>query len=224
MSHTRIVLIEDDLRYRESLEIFFATSARYRVTAGFGSTEALVAQLQRLEAQSAASPWEIALVDLQLPQASGIVAIRALKQHYPTIAAIVVTVFEEPRTILDAIGAGADGYLLKKITGKDLIAQLDALDRDGAPLTPNVARVLLEFVRNEQLPSSEETPASRLALTPREQEVLRCLVAGMSYAQAGEKLSIGVETVRTHVRQVYRKLGVHSAAQAVSRAVRDRLV
>jgi DNA-binding NarL/FixJ family response regulator len=138
---------------------------------------------------------------------------------------VVVTVFEEPGTVLQAICAGADGYLLKSARAIEIVDQIRSGAGGGAPLTPGVARTLLRVVR--RLGTGEgngsQSPG-RVDLTPREQEVLRALVSGRSYKEVAAHLGIGLGTVQTHVKRIYDKLQVHRVAEAVGRAIREGLV
>jgi DNA-binding NarL/FixJ family response regulator len=130
-----------------------------------------------------------------------------------------------PRSVLRAICAGADGYLLKSTLPDELLEQVRAVAAGGSTLTAGVARTVLELLRERT--SAADTAGgdpSRLGLTAREQEVLRGLVRGLSYKLVARDLEIGVETVRSHIRSIYRKLQVHTATEAVARAVRERLV
>jgi DNA-binding NarL/FixJ family response regulator len=114
--------------------------------------------------------------------------------------------------------------MLKRSTAPELLRQLRAAAEGGSPLTSGVARTVLNLVR-QNLPSAPSKPGpSRLDLTEREQEVLRCLVDGLAYKEAAERLDVSIDSVRTHVRGIYRKLQVHSVGAAVSRALRDGLV
>jgi DNA-binding NarL/FixJ family response regulator len=128
-------------------------------------------------------------------------------------------VFEDPRTILRAIGAGADGYLLKRTPPAQLLEQIQVVTGGGAALTPGVARTVLDLVRDPQAPLADD-----IGLSAREREVLKGLVDGLAYKQVADRLGISLDTVRTHVRAVYRKLQVHSVAEAVGRALRERIV
>jgi DNA-binding NarL/FixJ family response regulator len=218
----RIVLTEDSPHYRASLETFFRHAPGFELVAVHGSAESLLEELRDAGRRGTSPPWEMALMDIELPGMNGIEATRILKEQMPGISVVMLTVFEEPSVILEAIGAGADGYLLKKTSSKELLTQLGTIVSGGAPLTSGVARTLLGLVRNGR-PHSGEAPA-RLDLTDREQEVLRCLVDGQSYQEAADHLGITLHTVRYYIRAIYKKLKVHSAAAAVRRAVRERLV
>lgn len=211
--------MEDNARYRQSLEVLLSHAPGFAVARSVARAEALLA-----EPETDPPPWDLVLMDLELPGMSGIEATRRLKAANPEIAVVVLTVFEESATILDAIAAGIDGYLLKRSPANELLAQLKSILAGGAPLTSAVARTLLDLVRLQHGPSASGGRIGRLDLSEREQEVLRGLVRGLSYRQVGETCGVSIDTVRTHVRSVYRKLQVHSVAQAVSRAIRERLV
>jgi DNA-binding NarL/FixJ family response regulator len=221
-----VVVIEDDPRYRQGLAALFAHADGFRLVASFGSATEALRHLGEGNARGRNPAWELALMDLELPALNGIEATRLLKRMLPGLLVVVVTVFEEPATILEAICAGADGYLLKKTPPQELLAQLRVVADGGAPLTSGVARTVLQLVREPRPasgPAAAES-AGELLLTDRERDVLRGLVQGLAYKQVADQLGISLDTVRTHIRGMYRKLQVHSVAEAVSRAVRERLV
>ncbi len=215
----RVAVVEDNATFRQSLELVLAHSPGFALAGSFRSVEAL--QVALPEPTTAA--WSIVLMDLDLPGASGIEGIRRLKAARPSVSAVVCTVFEEPATIIDAIGAGADGYVLKGTPLDVLLDHLRVVHEGGAGLSASVARTLLEAVRRQHTPAGGNAPA-RLDLTEREREVLRGLVDGLSYKLVADALGISTNTVRTHIKTLYRKLQVQNVGEAVSRAVRGRLV
>jgi len=224
-----VIIIEDDPRYRHSVETLFANTPGFRLDASFGSAHAMLQELERFQRAGREPSWQLALVDIELPGMNGIEATRRLKKHLPALTVVMLTVFEEPSTILEAIIAGADGYLLKKTQAPALLAQLQAIASGGSPLTPDVARIVLSLLR-ERTPKRisgqffRNASPTRLDLTEREHAVLQALVKGLSYKQVALQLDISIDTVRTHIRAVYRKLQVHSVAEAVARALREKLV
>ncbi|MCP3979938.1 MAG: response regulator transcription factor [bacterium] len=231
MSEIRVAIVEDDPRYRESLRTFLGHSAGFSVADVFGSAEKLLARARDVSPRAAAEawPWTLVLMDIELPGRSGIEATRELRRLYPGVSVVMLTVFEDARVVLEAISAGASGYILKKATARELVEQLQAVMQGGAPLSPAVASTVLDIVRklNADAPGTDGAPArspSRLDLTAREQDVLRCLVGGRSYSQTARDLGISEGTVRTHVRSVYRKLQVHSVSQAIRKAMERGLV
>ncbi len=223
-----VVIIEDDPRYRHSLETLFTNTPGFRLGASFGSAYAMLQDLENLQRAGREPSWQLALVDVELPGMNGIEATRHLKKHLPALAVVMLTVFEEPALILEAITSGADGYLLKKTPAPELLAQLKATASGGSPLTPDVARTVLSLLRANTPKGiagklfSAASP-TKLNLTEREHAVLQSLVKGHSYKQVAIKLNISIDTVRTHIRAVYRKLQVHSVAEAVARAIREKI-
>ncbi|MFN2577621.1 MAG: response regulator [Pyrinomonadaceae bacterium] len=223
----RVAVIEDNPRYRQSLETLFDHAPGFQLAGSFGSAEAALDNLDKDLRWGRQPDWNMVIMDLNLPGMSGIDATRRLKQSVPDLPIVVLTVFEEPNTILEAIAVGADGYLLKKTNASDLLAQLRMIASGGAPLTSGVARTVLSLLRATAMRSPDKvssTSPTRLDLTEREQQVLQALVRGLSYKQAADYLSISLDTVRTHIRTVYKKLQVHSVAEAVARAIREKLV
>ena len=222
----RIVVIEDDPRYRQSLEALFGHAQGFKLAGSFGSAEAALDELEKNLRWGRDPGWNMVLMDLNLPGISGIAATRRLKRSVPDMPVVVLTVFEEPTTILEAITGGADGYLLKKTRVSELLSQLRMIAAGGAPLTSGVARTVLALLRSNAKATGDTDTGSpaKLDLTPREQEVLQSLVRGLSYKQVSDQLGISLDTVRTHIRAVYKKLQVHSVAEAVARAIREKLV
>ena len=221
----RVTVVEDDPRFRRSLETLLSFSPGFTLAASHGSAEPLVAAAERAKEEDAAPGWDLVIMDIQLPGMDGIAAVGRLKAAWPSIPVVMLTVFEEPATILHAICAGADGYLLKRTPAPELLALLRSIAGGGAPLTAGVARTVLDLLRHSEgpaRPAAGGTP-ERLELTAREQEVLRGLVRGMAYKQVADSLGISIDTVRAHIRGIYRKLQVHSVAEAVARAIREQL-
>lgn len=220
---TRVVLVEDDLRYRESFALLLTRGEGFTVAGSFATADAALAALEQAETQGVELPWDLVIMDLQLPgQYDGVRATRRIKERLPATSVVVLTVFEEPRKVLEAICAGADGYLAKSTPPAELLSLLRSIVAGGSPLTTGVARTVVQLLRTT---ASKTTPASPPPLlTAREWEVMRTLVEGRSYKQVAADLDISIDTVRSHIRAVYRKLQVHSVAEAVSRAIRSGLV
>lgn len=218
----RLAIVEDDRRYRVSLERLVASAEDLRLAGSYGSAEDA---LRAATGQGAAKPWDLVLMDLELPGMSGLQATRRLKEWWPQVQVVVLTVFEEPGTVLEAICSGADGYLSKSAAGEEILDQARVVLAGGGSLTPGVARTLLELVRNPlPRPRGAASAPGRMDLTDREQEVLRALVQGLAYKQIASNLGIAIDTVRSHVKHIYRKLQVHGVAEAVGRAIREKLV
>jgi DNA-binding NarL/FixJ family response regulator len=218
---TRIAIVEDDARYRVGLTALLGADPSFAVEDAFPAAGPLV---ERAEASGSNPPWDLVIMDLGLPDLSGVEAIRRLKERHAALPVVAFTVFEEPATILEAICAGADGYLLKRTPADELVRQLRAVVAGGSPLTPGVARTVLEVVRRHESAPDAGPTDQKLSISGREREVLKLLAEGLVHKQVADRLEISLDTVRTYVRRIYQKLQVKTVAQAVSRAIRDRLI
>ncbi len=218
MSRLRVVVCEDDARFREGLCSVLNADPGFEVADAFADAESLLAA----GARGALGTWGLALLDVQLPGASGIEAARRLKQMRPGLPVVMLTVQEDPPTILDAICSGADGYLLKRSTPDELIEALRAIAAGGSTLTPGVARSLIGVVRDRF--GLRAGGSVQFDLSEREMQVLRGLAQGRSYKQVAADLALSIDTIRTYVRRVYGKLQVHSVSEAIREAIRAGLV
>lgn len=219
----RVASIEDDGRYRSSLDALLRLSPGIELAGSFASP---AAAFEALESDASSTRWDVILMDLELPEMSGIEATRRIKLILPGTPVVILTVFEDPPTILQAICAGAHGYLTKDTPPDELLAQIRAVADGGSPLTAGVASTVLDLLRHMGAVAAPDQDGSsqRLSLTAREQEVLRCLMTGMAYKQVAARLDISIDTVRSHIRRIYEKLQVHNVAEAVTRALREGLV
>ncbi|MDH3628905.1 MAG: response regulator transcription factor [Acidobacteriota bacterium] len=222
-SPIRVVAVEDDPGFRRTLETLMGHAPGFELCGSYGSAEAALAEATRRATDERIEGWDLVLMDISLGGMSGIRATEQLRELDRELPIVVLTVFEEPSVIVEAIAAGANGYLLKKTHARELLFQLRSVVDGGAPLTPAVASTVLGLLRTGST-AAVGSPPTRLNLTEREQQVLRCLVDGRKYKEAAEQLGIGIETVRSHVRAVYGKLQVHSVAAAVREAIRRGLV
>ncbi len=223
----RVAIVEDNSEFRESLGTFLAHLPGFACVDAFPAAESALGEARRRLDAGRELGWDLVLMDVELPRMNGIEATRQLRRIAPELGIVILTVFENPGTILQAISEGASGYILKKASARELSAHLRAIAEGGAPLSPAVAATLLEFVRSgqggERGREASSPDPTRLDLTERETEVLRRLVEGRTYGQTGDDLGISESTVRTHVRAIYRKLQVHSVAAAVRKAIQSGL-
>jgi DNA-binding NarL/FixJ family response regulator len=159
------------------------------------------------------------LVDIGLPGMSGIEGIRRLKDQHPGLAMLMLTVYDDDRRIFDALCAGACGYLLKKTPPARLLECLKEVVDGGAPMSPEVARRVVALFREIRPPVQADHQ-----LTPHEIRILTLLVEGHNYKTAADELGVSINTIRFHMRSIYEKLQVHSKSEAVSKALRSRII
>jgi DNA-binding NarL/FixJ family response regulator len=142
-----------------------------------------------------------------------------LKQHAPLVKALMLTIFDDNDKVFSAICLGADGYLLKHTAPNKILDALHDLFNGGAPMTPSIARKVLDL-----FPKSLVMPPKDYQLTEKERAVLSLLVTGKSYKMIAAEMDVTVNTVRTHIKGIYEKLAVHSAAEAIIKAIREQIV
>ena len=164
---------------------------------------------------------DVLLVDLGLPDGSGLDLIRQVRESEADCRVLVLTVFADVRSVVTAIEAGADGYLLKDVTVEQISSSIEVVMSGGAPISPAVASHILARVRLESTPAPQRRD---VGLTPREVEILEELAAGRSLKEVAQLHGISHHTVGDHVKSIYRKLAVNSRTQAVHKAVRFGLI
>jgi DNA-binding NarL/FixJ family response regulator len=217
------------LRIAAELEVscsaLLSWSGDLALVRSYTSLQAILDEVERAPMLEAASEWDLILAAVEPGKDHSLDQLRLLKTMLPAACLVVLSFHDGADEVLPAIRSGADGFVLKSAPADQLLNELRAACSGGAPLSGKVARSVLQAVR-EQLTAPDEpaTSPACLGLTARELEVLRCLARGRSYKATARELGIGVDTVRTHVRSLYPKLGVHTAAEAVNRAIREKLV
>jgi DNA-binding NarL/FixJ family response regulator len=162
---------------------------------------------------------DVILMDIDLPGENGISYTRRIKEKYPFINILMLTVVEQEDKIIEAIYAGASGYLIKSAIPENILDNIRILHKGGSPLTPSIARIIFQNIHLQQSGKRE-----KVFLSSREAEVLTGLVNGLTYKMIAEKHFISVDTVRSYIRCVYEKLEVHSRSEAIVRAINDKLV
>jgi DNA-binding NarL/FixJ family response regulator len=212
----RIAIFDDNKNIRESITLLLKTVPEFEVAGSFSHV------LDCVEDVKECKP-DIVLMDIEMPAMTGIEAVRAIKKELPHIQVLMQTVFEDDDRVFDSICAGASGYILKNQLNTRLIDAIKELQYGGSPMSPSIARKVLSKL--QQIPQHvvpEKAPDYQL--TPREKEVLTCLVNGLSYKMIGAELNIGYETVRSHVKKIYEKLHVASLTEVVAKAINQRIV
>lgn len=167
---------------------------------------------------------DVILMDIQMPKKNGIETTAAVKQKFPHIKIIILTVFDDEENIFKAIQAGADGYLLKDESAIQLHASISEILAGGAPMSPSIALKALRLLRQPAANRISYEQTTDYGLTTREIEVLEQVSKGLTNREIGLNLSISAGTVRKHIENTYRKLQVHNKMEAVSRAQKERII
>lgn len=216
----RVALAEDHAPTRARLAQSLERSGRVRIVALAADGAALI---DRLAALAPDELPHVVVTDVEMPRLDGIATTARVRERWPAIDVLVFTVFEDDERLFSAIAAGAAGYLLKDHSAADVLAALDEVAEGGAPVSPTLARRLLDHVR-QNAPRVRPAGPSTFSLTEREIDVLRGVVDGLTNAEIAERLFVSPTTVKTHVRHIYEKLHVSSRAEVTRRALRDGLV
>ncbi|MEP7081037.1 MAG: response regulator transcription factor [Ginsengibacter sp.] len=207
-----IVVYEDNNNLRESLCNLITFSKDLLLLGNYARADDVAAQVKELQP-------DVILMDIDLPGMNGIEAVKQIRLFNQQVQIIMLTVFDDNRHVLDAICAGASGYLLKKYISDYLIESITQVLQGEAPMSPGIARMVIQGM--QELP---KPIADKYKLTNREKEILSILSKGNSYKLIAADLSISIDTVRTHIKNIYEKLQVHTQTEAVSKAVNERLV
>ncbi len=209
----RVAVFEDNKHLRETFELLLNHTEGFTCSGAWPDCRNIITNLE-------VSPCDIVLMDIEMPGMNGIEATKLIKEHFPKINILIQTVFFEDEYIFNAICAGASGYILKSTTPDGYIEAIKDVQAGGSPMTPGIARRVLELFKHNLQPAA----TNEYSLTSQEKKVLQQLVAGKSYKLIAAELFVSVDTVKTHIRNIYAKLHVHSGTEAVSLAIRDKLV
>ena len=208
----KVAIVEDEREIRECLALLVNGTEGYTCTGSYRSMEEALERIAR-------HVPDVVLSDIGLPGMSGIDGVRLLKERYPNLLVLMLTVYDDDERIFDAMCAGACGYLLKKTPPARLLDSLREVVAGGAPMSPEVARRVIALFREIRPPERAD-----YHLTPHETRLLKLFVEGHNYKTAAAELRVSVNTVNFHVRSIYDKLQVHSRSEAVVKALLNRLV
>ena len=161
---------------------------------------------------------DVVLMDIAMPNVDGISGVALIKKRFPDIKIIMQTIFEDDEKIFASLQAGAEGYILKNASAEKITQSIEEVYQGGAYMTPSVALKVMQYF-NKPLHTNEE-----YKLTPKEKEVLKLLSDGLSYKMVADKLGISYYTVNAHIKKIYEKLHVHSLGEAVSLALKNKIV
>ncbi len=204
-----VAIVEDDARIRESLTMLLSGVDGFRCVGTHGSAE------EALRALPAEKP-DVVLMDINLPQMSGIDCVAQLKAKLPAVQILMLTVYDDSDLIFRALTEGASGYIIKRTAADKLLEAIREAHTGGSPMSPHIARKVVQYF-HQRGPTKHETED----LTDREREVLEHLAKGYLYKEIADALGIGVETVRRHLSNIYGKLHVHTRTEAVLKHLQD---
>jgi DNA-binding NarL/FixJ family response regulator len=208
----RVALVEDDGAMREGLRWLIATTDGFRCVGAFPTVEAAFGGLE-------AEPADVLLLDIHLPGMPGSEAVPLLRRRYPQTQVVMLTVYASEDKVFESLRNGACGYVLKKTPPSELMEAVRDAHHGGSPMSSEIARKVIEHLRH---PPAAPEPEARL--TPQELRLLELLAEGYSYQGAGARMNVSLNTVRNYVRSVYEKLQVNTRSEAVSKALRGRLI
>ncbi len=209
IQHTPITvaIIEDDSMIRESYSYLIANSEGFEVVGAYKSYEEAAKNFLNIRP-------DVILLDVELPGINGIEALPKIKKLLPTVQILILTVYENNETVFDALSQGASGYLTKNTSSNKIIEAIKEVLEGGAPMSAGVARLVINsFQRNQNSP-----------LSKRETEVLENVSLGKSRRRIADELFIDMETVKTHIKNIYQKLDVHSKADAIKTAKENKFI
>ncbi|HZI52540.1 MAG TPA: response regulator transcription factor [Chitinophagaceae bacterium] len=209
----KVGLCEDNDYFRESLHQFIDDSPGYQISFSLSSAENI------LEHITNGSP-ETILMDIDMPQLNGIEATSLVKSNFPDINVLILTVYDDDEKIFDAILSGANGYLLKKTPPARILEAITEVQEGGASMNASIVKRVLSFFNKKPATSASNS----YTLSPRELDILKCLVNGDSYKMIGDHCNISIGTVRSHISNIYKKLHINSKSEAVAKAIKERLL
>jgi DNA-binding NarL/FixJ family response regulator len=207
-----VVIYDDNLSRRKSLEALLQLSDGLTCIGSFADCSAVLEDITELQPS-------LVLMDIEMPNVNGIEGVRIIKKYYPEIKIIMQTVFEDEEKIFAALQAGAEGYILKNAPIEKIIQSIMEVSNGGAFMTPSVALRVMKYFNAAPIPNN-----SSLNLTQKEKECLKNLTDGLSHKMVADKMNISYFTVNSHVKKIYEKLQVHSVGEAVSYAIKNKIV
>jgi DNA-binding NarL/FixJ family response regulator len=213
MSNIKVVIFEDNSNLRRGLTTLINGSMGFECAGAFGNCDNLVKNITDTKP-------DVVLMDIEMPGMDGIEAVGVLKAQFPEIKILMETIFEDDDKVFRSICNGAEGYILKNTPPARILEAIREIHEGGAPMTPSIASKVLSMFKSGTTFSKDETHN----LTDREREVLKYLVDGMSYKAVADKCFVSLDTVSSHVKNIYKKLQVNSKSAAVAKAIKGKIV
>ena len=208
-----VIIYEDNHFLRESLSSLISSAPDFELCGAYENCNEVEAQVDVLKP-------DVVLMDIEMPGISGIEGVRQVKEMFPEIKVLMETIFEDDEKVFDSICSGAEGYILKNTPPVEILKAIKEVYEGGSPMTPTIANRVLKMVKSQRPSGSKNI----FNLTDREKEILSCLVEGMSYKLIAAECTISIDTVNVHIKNIYKKLQVHSKSEAVVKAIRRNIV
>lgn len=208
----KVLIYDDNVALRNSMEVLLNDIDDMEVVAAMPNAETIADDLKTF------TP-DVVLMDIDMPGVNGVQAVKMIRKINDQLPVIMLTVFDDNENIFKAICAGASGYILKRYATEEIPAAIRNVLTGGAPMTGSIARKVLQMV-----PQAKDEQHEKAELSSKETAILQLLVNGYSYKMIAAEIGISIDTVRFHIKKIYDKLHVHSATEAVSRALKDKLL
>ncbi len=212
MNGIKVIMFDDNDSFRDSVSMLLQDMPDFTLIDSYAHCLDVIENIKTTQP-------DVVLMDIDMPGMNGIDGVRLIRNHFPTVQILMLTVFEDEEKVFAAVKAGAGGYILKNAEPKHLLAAISEVYNGGAPMTPIIAKKVLHQFQHLQLEEIKED----YHLSPREKEVLNLLVDGLSYKMIASKLDITYDTVRAHMKKIYEKLHVTSMTEAVAKAINQKL-
>jgi len=213
MNEIRVIIFEDNRNLREGLFNLLESVNGFICAGAFAHCERVIENIEETQP-------DVILMDIELPVISGIEAVKLIREKYSEVKILMETIFEEDEKIFQSICNGAQGYILKNTPPEGILNAIREIYEGGAPMTPIIASKVLRLFKTNLSDLTDES----YRLSNREKEILKCLVEGMSYKMIAETCFISADTVNGHIKNIYKKLQVHSKSEAVVKAIKSRLI
>lgn len=208
---TIVGITEDNKKIRDLIQRYLDMQDEMQCPVAVDSVEEMLEFLEEHQHP------DVILMDIQLPGMSGIKGMEVIKSKYPEIEIIMLTVYHDSHKIFDSLKAGASGYLLKHTSLPEIKESIENLMKGGAPMSPQIARKVISHFNEEPTKNKDSM------LTNREQDIVNGLVDGLSYKMIADRFDISIDTVRAHIRNIYKKLHVNSKAEVIAKSLRGEI-
>lgn len=216
-SKLRVIIFDDNQNVRESVKLLLSTTETMEIVDSFENYDNLLKDI-------VATKPDVVIMDIDMPGTNGIEGVTKLRSKYPDIPVLMLTGFEDDEKVFNSICAGANGYVLKNASMESLISQIEEVHQGGAPMTPVIARKVLNKFSKIHPASKPVSDDDSLQLSSREYDVLQLLVKGKSYKMIASELNVSYETVHSHIKKLYQKLQVNSVGEAVSKTLTKNIL